>query len=41
MSRRTVRILLAAYPLTLYATLGMVRLITNTLRDRGITLRHP
>jgi hypothetical protein len=36
MSVRLARILLAAYLLTIYATLGIVRVITNALRDRGV-----
>ncbi|HEX6640341.1 MAG TPA: VanZ family protein [Thermoanaerobaculia bacterium] len=36
MSVRLARILLAAYLLTIYATLGIVRTITNALRDRGV-----
>jgi hypothetical protein len=36
MSVRLARIVLAAYLLTIYATLGIVRTITNFLRDRGV-----
>jgi VanZ family protein len=36
MSQRAARITLALYLLAIYATLGVVRTITNFLRDRGI-----
>ena len=36
MSRRTARIVLAVYLLVLYVTLGLVRSITNYLRDTGV-----
>lgn len=36
MSVRLARILLAVYLLTIYATLGVVRVVTNFLRDRGV-----
>ena len=36
MSPRTARIVLAVYLVAIYATLGVVRTITNALRDRGV-----
>jgi hypothetical protein len=36
MSPRIARIALAVYLLAIYATLGVVRTITNALRDRGV-----
>lgn len=36
MSPRVARLTLAVYLATIYATLGMVRTITNFLRDRGL-----
>jgi VanZ family protein len=36
MSVRLARVILAVYLLTIYATLGVVRLVTNDLRDRGL-----
>jgi peptidoglycan/LPS O-acetylase OafA/YrhL len=36
MSQRAARITLAVYLLVIYATLGVVRILTNFLRDRGV-----
>jgi hypothetical protein len=36
MSMRAARITLALYLLTIYATLGVVRIVTNFLRDQGV-----
>jgi VanZ family protein len=36
MSTRAARITLALYLLTIYATLGVVRIVTNFLRDQGV-----
>jgi VanZ family protein len=36
MSTRAARITLALYLLTIYATLGAVRIVTNFLRDQGV-----
>lgn len=36
MSLRAARITLAVYLLAIYATLGVVRTVTNALRDRGV-----